>query len=128
MSDEMIFKKNIVIIDNDEIQLFVLSSYLENLFHIMTFRSGLPALYALESMRILPDCILLDYAIPGTDGLEIIQKLKANERLKKIPIIILTSVSKSDSVIGCLLKNPASYLLKPIEADVLIDRIFQIIS
>ncbi|MDO8492271.1 MAG: response regulator [bacterium] len=44
--------------------------------------------------REIPDIIMLDILLPGTDGFEILKKIKSNERIKNIPVIILSNLSQ----------------------------------
>ena len=58
--------------------------------------------------------ILLDLNLPGTDGREVIQEIKEDKTLKKIPIIVLTSSSNPKDIEACYLHGANSYLLKPV--------------
>lgn len=57
-----------------------------------TLASGINALAALHSpSALLPDVILLDLNMSGMDGLEVLKKLKAQQRVQYIPVIMLTT-------------------------------------
>lgn len=60
-----------------------------------------------EGMRIaatsLPNLILLDYLMPDCDGLEVLRRLKSNERLARIPVMMITS-DNDQSLISTALK------------------------
>jgi DNA-binding response OmpR family regulator len=58
-------------------------------FEVITAMDGLAALEAVKNN--LPDIILLDCGLPGIDGGEVIRRLKADERFKKIPVVIFTA-------------------------------------
>lgn len=61
-------------------------------FEVMTAENGL---VALEKMaQNIPDVILLDVMMPYMDGMEVLKSIKADERLKRIPVIMLTNVSE----------------------------------
>lgn len=62
----------------------------------------------------LPDIILLDLKMPGIDGHEVLKKIKATEKLKRLPVIILTSsVDEGDRALSYD-SGANSYLVKPV--------------
>jgi len=52
-----------------------------------------------------PDVILLDLNLPGTDGREVLETIKGNEKLRRIPVIVLTSSKADNSNSRCRLKG-----------------------
>ncbi len=61
----------------------------------------------------LPQFLLLDLNLPGTDGREIIQRIKQDPTLKKMPVVVLTTSSNPTDVQTCYYYGANSYLLKP---------------
>ena len=86
---------------------------------VHTAGSGKKALERIESMTY--DCILLDLVMPGTDGLEIMEKIK--EKRPETPVIIVTGHASVDSAVSCLKNGAHDYLKKPVNHDELIKRI-----
>ena len=86
---------------------------------VHTAGSGKKALERVESMTY--DCILLDLVMPGTDGLEIMEKIK--EKRPETPVIIVTGHASVDSAVSCLKNGAHDYLKKPVNHDELIKRI-----
>jgi len=79
-------------------------------------RDGVEAMKYLYTQPVdkLPDIILLDLNLPKKNGLEVLKEIKADDKLKQIPIIILTT-SESDNDINQSYKNYAScYITKPV--------------
>ncbi|MEB3330262.1 MAG: hybrid sensor histidine kinase/response regulator [Candidatus Sericytochromatia bacterium] len=71
-----------------------------------------------------PDLILLDLAMPGMDGFEVLERLRRNPRTARIPVIILTANRKEAAMVARGLELGASeYLTKPIQMDELVVRI-----
>jgi two-component system phosphate regulon response regulator PhoB len=71
----------------------------------------------------LPDLILLDLMLPGLGGLEVLRELRAGERTREIPIIILTAkAEETDQVVGFSL-GADDYVTKPFHVKVLLQRI-----
>jgi CheY-like chemotaxis protein len=73
--------------------------------------------YADRQQYPLPDIVLLDLNMPGVDGHEVLKKIKSTEKLKRLPVIILTS-SKDEGDRAMSYDNGAnSYLVKPVSFD-----------
>lgn len=70
--------------------------------------------YANQSMTPPPAIILMDLNLPGTDGREVIQKLKQDDALKSIPIVVFTTSSSPKDIATCYYYGVNSYMLKQI--------------
>ena len=90
--------------------------------NISTVNNGEKAIQFLEMSSpyqdvSLPDLILLDVNLPRKNGLEVLKFIKGSEKLKQIPVIILTT-SSSEKDISASYKNYANcYITKPVEID-----------
>lgn len=90
-------------------------------FDLLVAQSGESALARAE--KTTPDIILLDIMMPGMDGFETCQKLKANPRTQKIPVIFMTALSDTvDKVKGFEL-GAVDYITKPIQAEEVLARV-----
>jgi two-component system response regulator len=67
----------------------------------------------LESFKV----ILLDLNLPKVSGLEVLQKLKSDERTKAIPVVVMTSSSEDRDLQECYKLGVNSYVVKPVEFD-----------
>lgn len=98
---------------------------------IVHFETGDEALaYLFESVlpsagpsNPLPGMILLDLNMPGTDGKEVLKKIKTNSKLKTIPVIVLTTSSDERDIESCYNKGANSYIVKPVETNGLLNAI-----
>lgn len=78
----------------------------------------------LESLKHhQPDMILLDWMLPGIDGIEFIRRLRANEFLANIPVIMLTAKGESDDMVKGLGVGADDYINKPFSPPELMARI-----
>ncbi|HVR07000.1 MAG TPA: response regulator [Thermoanaerobaculia bacterium] len=64
-----------------------------------------------------PGIILLDLNLPGTDGRQVLEEIKATENLKQIPVIVLTTSSDERDVNACYRAGANSYVQKPVDLE-----------
>jgi CheY-like chemotaxis protein len=62
-----------------------------------------------------PGMILLDLNMPGTDGREVLSEIKADERLRQIPVIVLTTSADERDIQSCYRDGANSYIQKPVD-------------
>ena len=70
-------------------------------------------LEALEMAASLPDLILLDIIMPDMDGFEVCRRLKADARTAAIPILFITAITNSQSIIDGFEAGGQDYITKP---------------
>ncbi len=70
-----------------------------------------------------PAIILLDLNLPGTDGREVLEKIKQDKDLKYIPVVVFTTSSNPKDIQICYQYCVASYMLKPIDINRLVETI-----
>ncbi|MBI3519711.1 MAG: response regulator [Bacteroidetes bacterium] len=63
----------------------------------------------------VPKVILLDLKMPKVGGIEVLGKLKSDERTKRIPVVILTSSKEDPDIQTCYALGANSYVVKPVE-------------
>lgn len=112
----------VLIVDDSPDTLGMLNEALEN--------TGMTTLVALEgkqaitiAKKLTPDVILLDAIMPTMDGFETCKHLKSIPALKNIPIIFMTGLSDTDSIVKGFSAGGIDYLTKPIKPKELIARI-----
>lgn len=75
-----------------------------------------------------PSLILLDLNLPGTDGREILAQIKQDKNLKYIPVVVFTTSSNPKDIEICYRYYVASYMLKPIDMNRLVETIQSFIT
>ena len=70
-----------------------------------------------EQAECRPDLILLDLNMPGMDGRRFLEIVKADERLKSIPVVVLTTSSDTSDVERCYQLGASTYIQKPVSFD-----------
>jgi two-component system response regulator len=71
---------------------------------------------------------LLDLKLPKIDGLEVLTRLKSDERTREIPVIIFSSSNEAKDRKECYLRGANSYIVKPLDADLFSTVVYDIIS
>jgi len=74
------------------------------------------------------DAIILDYLLPGMNGLEVCRILKEDKRTRNIPTIFLTVVESGEAILECYGSGAESYMHKPIDAKTLLVEVKSILS
>ncbi len=116
-------RNQVMIIDDDNVMLFMMKNQLEALYDVVAFSSGVEALAELEKTDSLPNLILLDIRMRDMDGYEVLSRLKANEKLKMIPVVFLTGMTDEVSECRGLEMDVVDYLKKPVAGKVLFARV-----
>ena len=66
---------------------------------------------------VRPDLILLDLNLPRKDGREVLTEIKADEKLRRIPVVILTTSQAEEDVLRAYHLNANCYITKPVDLD-----------
>jgi two-component system sensor histidine kinase/response regulator len=102
----------LLVVDDIEANRDVLSSRLENNgYAVACAEHGEQALELLHANAF--DMVLLDIMMPGMDGFQVLQRMKDHERLKHIPVIMISALNELDSVARAIQMGAEDYLPKP---------------
>jgi adenylate cyclase len=113
---------SLLVVDDDPINRMVLSRELERQGHrVATAENGVAAL---EALRAAPfDVVLLDVLMPELDGYQTLARIEEDERLRSIPVIMISALEDIKSVVRCIEMGAADYLPKPFDPVLLRARI-----
>jgi HAMP domain-containing protein/CheY-like chemotaxis protein/signal transduction histidine kinase len=119
-AEEVFNQKKILIVDDDVRNVFALTSVLET--------HGMEVLFAengkdgIELLRSNPevDLVLMDIMMPGMDGYETMQAIRAEESFKSLPIISLTAKAMKGDREKSIASGASDYITKPVDTDQLL--------
>ncbi len=74
-------------------------------------------IYAQRDTSIMPALILLDIQLPRINGLEVLQRLRSDDRTKLLPVVILTTSNEQQDLINSYTLGCNSYIRKPVDYD-----------
>ena len=95
-------------------------------YDVIVCREGDGALATLA--KATPDLVLLDLNLPGRNGIEVLQLLKSEPRLRQIPVVLLSTSNLESDVKRALACGADSYLSKPGRFDVLQRQLQQLVT
>ena len=115
-------KKKILIIDDKDEFRRLTKTILLNKYDVEASENGLNALSTLQS-GYMPDLIICDLMMPVLGGKDFLEQIKSSGAFKDIPVIILSSIDKSDEKIKLINMGANDYLEKPYNPAELMARI-----
>lgn len=103
----------IFVIDDEPDNFDVIETFLSDADYQLNYAaSGQEALMLLNTFS--PDLILLDVMMPGLDGIEVCQQLKASSQWQAIPIIMVTALTSKEDLSRCLEAGADDFISKPV--------------
>jgi diguanylate cyclase (GGDEF)-like protein len=113
--------KVLVVDDQQEIVRLLAAEMGRQGYDVSVARDGCQALAMAAADR--PDVILLDIVMPGMDGIEVCRRLKADDELRMVPIILLTANDREADMVEGLDAGADDYVVKPFSSHVLAARV-----
>jgi len=113
---------SLLVVDDNETNRDLLTRQLaRHGYMVATASDGMDALEQMQRQAF--DLVLLDVIMPNLDGVEVLRRIKADERLRDTSVIMLSSLDEVDSAVRCLQLGAEEYLSKPVESALLEARI-----
>ncbi|MCL2147533.1 MAG: response regulator [Synergistaceae bacterium] len=116
-------RKIILVVDDSSANLQLCKGLLSNDYDVRLAKSGKMALAALE--RIIPDIILLDIEMPDMTGFEVMDEIKKNPDLARIPVLFVTSHASEKIVLKALDQGATDYIVKPFVSQMLYEKLIK---
>jgi CheY-like chemotaxis protein len=118
---------NIIVAEDDDGHARLMERNLRRGGVINPIRRARDGVELLQSLRIgdnhTPDVIFLDINMPHLDGFEVLVQLKADPRLRSIPVIVVTSTDSQREINRAYELGANSYVVKPVGIEAFIDRV-----
>ncbi len=108
-------KSKILIVDDDLAMRVALEGLLKHQGYELAIATNGPDALS-KAVQIIPDVILLDVMMPGMDGYEVCQRVRANSLLAKIPIIMLTTLNDRESRLQGIQAGADDFIAKPYDS------------
>lgn len=113
--------RKILVVDNDRLMRSIVLRTLEDKYKVLSAATGEESVAMLEACR--PDLVLMDVGLTGIDGYEAMRQMHAVPGFEKLPVIMMTGLSDTDSEVRSLEAGAVDYVRKPITPGVLMTRI-----
>jgi len=105
-------KAKMLVVDDDMLNRVLLSTNLQEAGYLVsTAENGEQALEMLRDLKF--DAVLLDLMMPVMNGYEVLERLKSDDKLRKIPVIVISAEEDMDSVVRCIEMGAMDHLTKP---------------
>ena len=115
-------RKKILIVDDESIMVSILQRHVSNAGFVFEVASnGQEALDKIQ--KEMPDLVLLDLMMPGMSGFETCRRIRADEKTKKLPVIIITALRSDTDSADAAACGANEFMVKPINADHLAKRL-----
>lgn len=111
-------KKNILLVeDNPDDVCLTLRAFKQNkiLNEVVVVKDGVEAIEYLTRSATLPAVVLLDLKLPRMSGMEVLRQIRADNRFKLLPVVIMTSSREEQDVVQSYHLGANSFICKPVD-------------
>jgi putative two-component system response regulator len=106
----------VLVVDDVDMNIMILEEILKDSYTVITAENGKKALEILRKAEVLPKIILLDVMMPEMTGREMFEIMKADDTLKRIPVIFITAENDSESEL--LAAGAVDFINKPFKVEI----------
>ncbi len=114
----MVQKKILVVDDDPDVRLGLQLRLNANHYDVICASDGVASIA--EARKHMPDLVILDLGLPAGDGFSVLERLKANEQLSSIPVIVLSGRDRVGNKDRALKAGAKTFLQKPMANDKLL--------
>ena len=114
--------KKVLVVEDDSPLCWLLETIMRDTYEVTIVNNGMDA-WSLLSERSIPDIIISDLAMPGLDGIELLENLSESGLFRNIPVIILSGDEDPAKRKRCLDLGAFSYVIKPFEPRLLLEEV-----
>ena len=95
-------------------------------FNVMSATDAVAALAMVRAQE--PVAVILDVQMPGGGGISALNKIKADPRMSKLPVMMLTGERNPETVIEAMSGGASDYMVKPFNPDTLLERVTRLVK
>jgi DNA-binding response OmpR family regulator len=117
----------ILVVEDDSALLFMMERLLKPFADVRLATDGMEAYSSLRNEPKLPDLVVTDVMMPRLDGLQLVQRMKGDPALSRIPVIMLTAKSGPKDVVIGINAGVRHYVTKPFKHDELIGKVKKVL-
>ncbi|MGN0466935.1 MAG: EAL domain-containing protein [Lachnospiraceae bacterium] len=121
-------RKKILVVEDNELNRAMLSEILSNDYEVLEAENGQEALYVLEQNKNNIILILLDVMMPVMDGYTFLDRIKKDEEMALIPVIVTTQGDREEDEIAALAHGATDFVPKPYRPQVILHRVASLIK
>ena len=132
-----IVKKTILLIEDNPDDIFLTERAFKKsniVNELIIVRDGAEALdflfaegkYKDRDSSIMPELILLDLKMPKMDGLQVLKRIREDERTKQLPVVVLTTSKEEKDIVNSYCLGANSYITKPVDFNQFINAVNQL--
>ena len=115
--------KYILAVDDEPMNLEIIQAILLDKYEFNFLENGVECLKSIKER--LPDLLLLDYAMPEMNGLEVVAQLRSNELTKLLPVVMISGFASQEHMDNGFKAGINEYITKPYKPDQLINIVQQ---
>ena len=116
----------VVVADDDEDILLLVRATLSTDYEVAAARDGASALSLLQELR--PAAAVLDIAMPGLDGLEVLTRVRADAELSTLPVVLLSARAQEEDVAHGYALGASKYIRKPFSPRELVSALGELLA
>lgn len=112
-----------MVVDDNETELVVVEKALEKEYRITLMNNSKQALGRLSKATIMPDLMILDIAMPGINGFDMIMRMRSSDKMKDVPVIFLSGDKENATELEAYRLGAADFIRKPVVPQLLKKRV-----
>lgn len=120
--------RTLLIVDDVESNRKILKTILDSEYDILEAANGAEALDVLREHDGQVSAVLLDIIMPVMDGFQVLEHMRADEKLKHIPVVVATAKNEDESEVKAFIMGASDYISKPYRPLIIRQRLKNIIN
>ena len=120
-------KNTILVVDDSVLNQEFLSTIFGDIYNLLKATDGVQALEVMKENADVIDVILLDIVMPGMDGYEVLQHMSEDDKLKFLPVIVITAESDVKSELKAFQLGAVDFIVRPFNSRLVLQRVSSVL-